>query len=101
MMLIAWAGHTVPQVDPIAQIARSPEIACLRSPDILSSPNRWELCGTFKHPAGAGFDNRRFDGNDYVIGATVNHGGSRADIVPSTIREGVRKAKTIQTLPGV
>eukprot|EP00802_Teleaulax_amphioxeia_P006147 Tamp_06151.p1 GENE.Tamp_06151~~Tamp_06151.p1 ORF type:complete len:598 (-),score=99.28 Tamp_06151:990-2567(-) len=94
-----YTGHTVPQVDRITEMSRSPEIACLRSPDILSSPNRWELCGTFKHPSGAGFDNRRFDGGDYVIGATVNHGGSRADIVPSTNRQGVRRASTMQTLP--
>lgn len=35
----------------------------------------------------------------YVIGATVNHGGSRADIVPSTDRQGVRKVETMNKLP--
>ena len=126
-------------------------------------------CGTYKHAAGAGFDNRRFDGQvaassmecylrlvliclpldgrlfysvcdisltlhlatsivqhesgiqsryctvpscviaraltcigntqTYELGATVNHGGSRADVIPSTDRQGVRKVETMKKQP--
>jgi hypothetical protein len=43
LLTCMFAGHTVPQVDRITEMSRSPEIACLRSPDILSSPNRCEF----------------------------------------------------------
>lgn len=95
----SYVLNEVPQHDPVAEIANSPEIACLRNPDILSSPNRWELCGTFKHPWGAGFDNRRFDGTDYDLGGIKSNGGSRPEIVPRSKRDGIRKKHIIETLP--
>lgn len=58
----SFPTHDVRPDDPIADLAKGPQISCLRQPDVLSSPNRWELCGTYKHASGAGFDNRRFDG---------------------------------------
>ena len=35
-----YTNHDVPYRDRVEELARSPEIECLRSPDILSSPNR-------------------------------------------------------------
>ena len=62
----SFSTHDARPVDPIADLAKGSQIACLRHPDVLSSPNRWELCGTYKHASGAGFDNRRFDGLVFI-----------------------------------
>jgi hypothetical protein len=39
----SYPMHDVHAVDPIAELANGPEIECLRHPDVLSSPNRWDL----------------------------------------------------------
>ena len=102
-----WLLNDVPHSkETVQHLAHSPEIQCLRSPDLLSPPNRWGVTGYdeqtgrpgFSHVS-AGFDNRRFDGMTYVIGATKNTGGARAEIVPARDNEGVRKSSTIPTMP--
>lgn len=39
----SFSTHDVHSVDPIAELANGPQIDCLRNPDVLSSPNRWNL----------------------------------------------------------
>jgi len=53
-------------------------------------PNKWGLQGTWRHPGGAGFDNRRTV-LEYELGTPVKELKGRGDVIPRMEGQGRRK----------